>query len=205
MDLNGAAFVSIEMSRNVHPEHSEGKAGGKYAFVVTPRRPDNPSCTVQDPQNDKGSKAVAGECASLCLHFAPPNVRRPLCVRAPAIAMQGYTSLIIEMLEQLRSFGEEVPTHVFVQGGAGGLAAAVISYLWEELGPQRAPAFAQRQVDSSNVQRAGTIAPVVNPAMTSSGNWAPGTVSEAGHGRWGIENLLRLGTPTVNRGRGEAH
>jgi diaminopropionate ammonia-lyase len=29
------------------------------------------------------------------------------------------------------------PSHVLVQGGVGGLAAAVCSYLWEKLGPER--------------------------------------------------------------------
>lgn len=35
---------------------------------------------------------------------------------------------------EVRSSGEGLPTHVFLQGGVGGLAAAVISYLWEEIG-----------------------------------------------------------------------
>jgi diaminopropionate ammonia-lyase len=46
--------------------------------------------------------------------------------------MQGYAVLIAEALAQ----GAR-PTHVFVQGGVGGLAAGVLSWLWEELGPER--------------------------------------------------------------------
>jgi diaminopropionate ammonia-lyase len=49
--------------------------------------------------------------------------------------MQGYAVMIAEALAQ----GAR-PTHVFVQGGVGGLAAAVLSWLWEELGPER-PVF----------------------------------------------------------------
>jgi diaminopropionate ammonia-lyase len=59
----------------------------------------------------------------------------------PTVVMQGYASLAIETLAQLASAGQSLPTHVFLQGGVGGLAAAVISYLWEELGPERAPIF----------------------------------------------------------------
>lgn len=41
----------------------------------------------------------------------------------PAIVMQGYTVMTAEIKAQLRS--SPPPTHVFVQGGVGGLAAAV--------------------------------------------------------------------------------
>jgi diaminopropionate ammonia-lyase len=58
-----------------------------------------------------------------------------------ALVMRGYASLIIETLEQLRSSGEALPTHVFLQGGVGGLAAAIVAYLWEELGAMQAPVF----------------------------------------------------------------
>ena len=61
--------------------------------------------------------------------------------RMPAHVMHGYASLVIETLQQLRSSGDALPTHVFLQGGVGGLAAAVVSFLWEELGANRAPVF----------------------------------------------------------------
>jgi diaminopropionate ammonia-lyase len=50
----------------------------------------------------------------------------------PRTVMQGYAVMIAEALAQ----GAR-PTHVFVQGGVGGLAAGVLSWLWEELGPER--------------------------------------------------------------------
>ena len=50
----------------------------------------------------------------------------------PRDVMQGYTVMLIEVLQQLNG---QRPTHVFVQGGVGGLAAAVCAHLWEALGP----------------------------------------------------------------------
>ncbi|NNF27021.1 MAG: diaminopropionate ammonia-lyase, partial [Gemmatimonadetes bacterium] len=50
----------------------------------------------------------------------------------PRLVMQGYTVMVEEVLEQA---GGERPTHVFVQGGVGGLGAAVLGHLWERLGP----------------------------------------------------------------------
>lgn len=49
--------------------------------------------------------------------------------------MTGYTVLVRETLERLPPC--EPPTHVIVQAGVGGLAAAVLGYLWASLGAAR--------------------------------------------------------------------
>lgn len=53
----------------------------------------------------------------------------------PREVMAGYALLMTEALEQLPA--QQRPTHVFVQGGVGGLAAAVTAVLWMELGANR--------------------------------------------------------------------
>ncbi len=58
----------------------------------------------------------------------------PGCMEIPREVMAGYTVMADEALGQL---GASPPTHVFVQGGVGGLAAAVIGHLWERLGARR--------------------------------------------------------------------
>lgn len=50
----------------------------------------------------------------------------------PRAVMQGYSILAMEVEEQ----GGR-PTHVFVQGGVGGLAAGVLSWRWERYGADR--------------------------------------------------------------------
>ncbi|MDA9420829.1 diaminopropionate ammonia-lyase [Bradyrhizobium sp. CCBAU 53380] len=45
--------------------------------------------------------------------------------RIPGLVMQGYTALLSEALRQLA----KIPTHVFVQAGVGGIAAAVAGHL----------------------------------------------------------------------------
>ena len=56
--------------------------------------------------------------------------------RIPGLVMQGYTALVREALRQLPA----PPTHVFVQAGVGGVAAAVAGHLALVLGDQR-PSF----------------------------------------------------------------
>jgi diaminopropionate ammonia-lyase len=51
----------------------------------------------------------------------------------PRDVMQGYCVMVDEALRQLPA----PPTHVFVQGGVGGLAAAVCSHLWQTFGDSR--------------------------------------------------------------------
>ncbi|MCA0031915.1 diaminopropionate ammonia-lyase [Mesorhizobium sp. B263B2A] len=56
--------------------------------------------------------------------------------RIPGLVMQGYTAIVREALRQL----PEPPTHVFVQAGVGGVAAAVAGHLAIVLGNAR-PTF----------------------------------------------------------------
>lgn len=52
---------------------------------------------------------------------------------APAYVMAGYTVMMDEIIAQT---GDDVPTHVFIQGGCGGLAAAAFGVLHEAWGQQ---------------------------------------------------------------------
>lgn len=56
----------------------------------------------------------------------------------PRDVMQGYTLMAAEAIEQL---GGARPTHVFLQAGVGGMAAAVCAQLWRHYGPERPAVF----------------------------------------------------------------
>jgi diaminopropionate ammonia-lyase len=62
----------------------------------------------------------------------------------PRDVMRGYTVLAEEVLRQWPAG----PTHVFVQAGVGGLAAAVIGYLWAHCTPR--PQFIVVEPDSAD-------------------------------------------------------
>lgn len=55
----------------------------------------------------------------------------PGYVDIPRNVMQGYSVMAEEII---REMGDSRPTHVFLQGGVGGLAAAVTAHLWESYG-----------------------------------------------------------------------
>lgn len=58
----------------------------------------------------------------------------------------GYTVMLAEIVEQLDG---DIPTHVFIQGGVGGLAAAVAGYFWDLWGVRR-PRFVVVEPEQAN-------------------------------------------------------
>lgn len=92
--------------------------------------------------------------------------------------MHGYTLLIDEVCRELD--GRPL-THVFVQAGVGGLAAAIASYLWHELGATR-PLLVVVQSDHApcvvqSLER-GSPTSVPGPHDTVMGGIACGEMSE---------------------------
>ncbi|GAA0681675.1 diaminopropionate ammonia-lyase [Marinobacterium maritimum] len=71
----------------------------------------------------------------------------------------GYTVMLSELVEQLDG---EIPTHVFIQGGVGGLASAVCGYFWDLWGERR-PRFVVVEPEKANClqQSAKSGEPVV--------------------------------------------
>lgn len=55
----------------------------------------------------------------------------------PLWIMQGYSTIINEVIEQLKELGDEKPTHVFLQAGVGSFAGAVQGYLAHLYGDDR--------------------------------------------------------------------
>lgn len=55
----------------------------------------------------------------------------------PAWVMQGYTVMADEIATQWPEWDASPPTHLFIQGGVGGLAGAIAGHLWCIQGPFR--------------------------------------------------------------------
>jgi len=93
----------------------------------------------------------------------------------PRNVMRGYCVLVDEAIVQLG----QAPTHVFVQAGVGGLAAAVIGYLWAVL-PER-PTFIVVEPRSADCwfqsNQAGKPVPASGNADTAMGGLACRAIS----------------------------
>ena len=62
--------------------------------------------------------------------FVVSDTSYPGYTDVPRDVMQGYAVMVAEALGAL----DRPPTHVFIQAGVGGLAAAVVAHLWEAYG-----------------------------------------------------------------------
>ena len=89
----------------------------------------------------------------------------------------GYTVMLAEAVEQMQG---SVPTHVFIQGGVGGLAASVCAYFWELWGAAR-PRFVVVEPEQANClqqsARAGTPVTVSGDLETLMAGLSCGEVS----------------------------
>lgn len=89
----------------------------------------------------------------------------------------GYTVLLAESVQQLHG---EIPSHVFIQGGVGGLASAVCAYFWEFWGEQRPRFIIVEPVNANCLQqsaRAGKPVVVEGDLDTLMAGLACGEVS----------------------------
>jgi diaminopropionate ammonia-lyase len=70
----------------------------------------------------------------------------PGYMEIPKDVALGYGVLLAESIEQMVG---EIPTHIFIQGGVGGLASAVCAYFWEYWGEMR-PRFIVVEPENAN-------------------------------------------------------
>lgn len=80
--------------------------------------------------NYDASVRVADEEAKKHGYFTISDTSYEGYTEIPKDVMQGYTVMVYEALEQMK----EKPTHIFLQGGVGGMAAAVVSFVHEIYG-----------------------------------------------------------------------
>ncbi|MFJ4290913.1 diaminopropionate ammonia-lyase [Cupriavidus sp. NPDC089707] len=90
---------------------------------------------VRTAGNYDDSVRQAAEDAARLGRFVVSDTSYEGYMEVPKDVMQGYAVMADEALHQLPD--GQLPTHVFLQGGVGGLAAAVCAHFWEVLGDKR--------------------------------------------------------------------
>lgn len=120
--------------------------------------------------------------AQLHGRFVISDTSYPGYMDVPRDVMQGYQLMVQEAAQQLA----QRPTHIFVQAGVGGLAAAVCGYFWERDGSER-PVFVVVEPDRADCltqsAKAGRLTAVTGDIDTLMAGLACGEVS---HLAWEI-------------------
>ena len=98
-----------------------------------------------DGNYDASVKQADNE-ASLHQRIIVSDTSYPGYMDIPKDVALGYTVMLAEAVDQMQG---SIPTHVFIQAGVGGLAAAVCAYFWELWGEQR-PRFIVVEPEQAN-------------------------------------------------------
>ncbi len=125
----GAQLFGCACVIYVHATVSQGRCDAIAGFGAEVRRcPGNYDDSVRQAQADAEANGW----------FVVSDTSYPGYRDVPRDVMQGYGVMIAEAFAQMAP--ADYPTHVFVQGGVGGLAAAMLAYLWQRFGAAR-PCF----------------------------------------------------------------
>jgi diaminopropionate ammonia-lyase len=113
----------------IHEHVSKGRAAAIARFGADVRR-------VKGTYDDSVHKAAADAAANGWIVVSDTSYEG--YTEIPRDVMAGYTVMAAEALDQWGvAEGDSAPTHIFLQAGVGGLAAAVCGYLWHTLGETR--------------------------------------------------------------------
>jgi diaminopropionate ammonia-lyase len=119
----GARRAGIKAVIYVHETVSAGRAAAIAGFGAT---------VIREGRTYDDAVRASTEAATKNGWQIVSDTSWPGYEDVPRDVMQGYAVMAMEIEQQ----GAK-PTHVFVQGGVGGLAAGVLSYRWEKLGADR--------------------------------------------------------------------
>lgn len=119
----GASRVGAKAVIFVHETVSEGRAAAIASFGAELRREGR----TYDDAVRRSAEIAAEQGWRIVSDTSWPGYED-----VPRSVMQGYAVLAVEILAE-----EPSPTHVFVPGGVGGVAAGLLSWLWEERGADR--------------------------------------------------------------------
>lgn len=119
----GAKRAGVEAVIYVHDHVSEGRAEAIRRLGAT---------VVREGANYDASVRAATLAAKRRGWQIISDTSWPGYADVPRDIMQGYALLALEAEVQI-----EPPTHIFIQGGVGGVAAAIISHAWERYGTKR--------------------------------------------------------------------
>ncbi|MBP7063847.1 diaminopropionate ammonia-lyase [Ferrovibrio sp.] len=166
----GAQLFGCACVIYVHATVSQGRCDAIAAYGARVQRCEgNYDDSVRQAQQDAEARGW----------FVVSDTSYPGYRDVPRDVMQGYGVMIAEAFDHLAP--AEYPTHVFVQGGVGGLAAAMLAYLWERFGAAR-PCFVVVEPDRAaclyESARAGHPVVVGGALDTVMAGLACGEVSE---------------------------
>ncbi|MBU55254.1 MAG: diaminopropionate ammonia-lyase [Acidiferrobacteraceae bacterium] len=150
----GAGNVGCKCVIYMHAEVSPGRQSAVEAFGAE---------VVRVPGDYGESARQAAQDAAANGWLLVSDTAWPGYTEIPRAVMAGYTVMSTEAMDQLPA---TTPTHVFVQGGCGGLAGAVCADLWHRYESQRPRFVVVEPVPADCLFQSAVAGAVVNISVT---------------------------------------
>ncbi|MDP7524338.1 MAG: diaminopropionate ammonia-lyase [Arenicellales bacterium] len=150
----GAGNVGCKCVIYMHAEVSPGRQSAVEAFGAE---------VVRVPGDYGESARQAAQDAAANGWLLVSDTAWPGYTEIPRAVMAGYTVMSTEAMDQLPA---TTPTHVFVQGGCGGLAGAVCADLWHRYESQRPRFIVVEPVPADCLFQSAVAGAVVNISVT---------------------------------------
>ncbi len=164
----GAQMFGCQCIIYVHKDVSPGRKKAMEAFGAE---------VIQIDGNYDDSVRIAQQEAQINGCFIVSDTSYPGYMEVPKDVTLGYTVMLSEIVEQLDG---DIPTHLFIQGGVGGVASAIIGYFWDLWGTRR-PRFIIVEPEQANClqlsAKAGQLVSVKGELTTLMAGLACGEVS----------------------------
>lgn len=130
----GVAWAANKLSQRAVVRMPKGTAETRLKNI----QKENATVTIEDMNYDDCVRLAARQADEALRGVIVQDTAWEGYEKIPGYIMQGYGTMAMEALEQLRAQGTDCPTHVFVQAGVGSLAGAVVGF-FTNMFPENTP------------------------------------------------------------------
>ena len=138
----GVAWAANKLGQKAVVHMPKGSSKPRYDNIAK----EGAAVTIEEVNYDDCVRMAAAEAAQTEHGVIVQDTAWEGYEEIPSWIMQGYGTMAMEAGEQLKDYGCDRPTHVFVQAGVGSLAGAVVGY-FTNLYPDNPPTFVVVEAD----------------------------------------------------------
>lgn len=120
----GVAWAAGRLGQKAVVHMPKGSAKARFENILK----EGAAVTIEDVNYDECVRRAAAAAAITPRGVVVQDTAWEGYEDIPSWIMQGYGTMALEALEQLRATGVERPTHIFVQAGVGSLAGAMVGF-----------------------------------------------------------------------------
>ena len=149
----GVAWSARQLGQKAVVLMPEGTAKSRFDNIAK----EGAQVTIEDANYDECVRRAQALAAKTARGIVVQDTAWPGYEQIPCRIMQGYGTMAGEAAEQLKEYGADRPTHVFIQAGVGSLAGAVAGY-YAGLYGERCPKIIVMEADAADCHYQSALA-----------------------------------------------